>query len=29
MIASHGGGAAPGAETTPASGLVAFALKAR
>ena len=29
MIASHGGGAAPGADTTPASGMVAFALKAR
>ena len=29
MIASHGGGAAPGAETTAASGMVAFALKAR
>jgi quinoprotein glucose dehydrogenase len=29
MIASHGGGAAPGTETTPASGMVAFALKPR
>jgi glucose dehydrogenase len=29
MIASHGGGAAPGTETTPASGMVAFALKRR
>jgi len=29
MIASHGGGAAPGAETTAASGMVAFAVKAR
>ena len=27
MIASHGGGAAPASETTPASGMVAFALK--
>ena len=27
MIASHGGGAAPGTDTTPASGMVAFALK--
>jgi quinoprotein glucose dehydrogenase len=29
MIASHGGGAAPGADTTPASGLVAFAVKSK
>jgi quinoprotein glucose dehydrogenase len=29
MIASHGGGAAPGADATPASGLVAFALKSK
>jgi hypothetical protein len=29
MIASSGGGAAPGTETTPASGMVAFALKRR
>lgn len=29
MIASHGGGAAPGTETIPASGMVAFALKRR
>ena len=29
MIASNGGGAAPGAETTPASGMMAFALKPR
>lgn len=29
MIASHGGGATPGTETTPASGMVAFALKRR
>jgi quinoprotein glucose dehydrogenase len=29
MIASHGGGAAPGADATPASGLVAYALKSR
>ena len=29
MIASHGGGAAPGTETTPASGVIAFALKSR
>ena len=29
MIASHGGSAAPGTETTPASGMVAFALKRR
>ena len=27
MIASYGGGAAPGADATPASGMVAFALK--
>ena len=27
MIASHGGGAAPGADVTPASGMIAFALK--
>ena len=29
MIASHGGGAAPGTETAPASGMMAFALKRR
>jgi quinoprotein glucose dehydrogenase len=29
MIASHGGGAAPGTETTPASGVIAFALKSK
>jgi quinoprotein glucose dehydrogenase len=29
VIASHGGGAAPGTEPTPASGMVAFALKPR
>jgi hypothetical protein len=29
MFASSGGGAAPGTETTPASGMVAFALKRR
>jgi len=29
MIASHGGGAAPGTDTIPASGMVAFALKRR
>jgi quinoprotein glucose dehydrogenase len=29
LIASHGGGAAPGAETTPASGMMVFALKQR
>jgi quinoprotein glucose dehydrogenase len=29
MIASHGGGTAPGTEETPASGMVAFALKRR
>ena len=29
MIASHGGGAAPGTDATPASGMVAFALKRR
>jgi len=27
MIASDGGGAAPGAAVTPASGMIAFALK--
>ena len=29
MIASHGGGAAPGTDVTPASGMIAFALKSR
>jgi hypothetical protein len=29
MIASHGGGSAPGTDTTPASGMIAFALKPR
>jgi hypothetical protein len=29
MIASHGGAAAPGTDTTAASGMVAFALKRR
>jgi quinoprotein glucose dehydrogenase len=29
MIASHGGGTAPGTDTTPASGMIAFALKPR
>ena len=29
VIASHGGGAAPGTDATPATGMVAFALKRR
>jgi hypothetical protein len=29
MIASHGGGGAPGTDTTTASGLIAFAVKAQ
>jgi glucose dehydrogenase len=29
MIASHGGGGAPGTDTTPASGMIAFAVKRR
>jgi hypothetical protein len=29
MIASHGGGGAPGTDTQPASGMIAFAPKRR